>query len=141
MEAAIASCVRAKFALLIGAKDNLQLIPKYNLKDGPINNCNLMRDALLAADPSWNITSLLGVKATKDNIIAHVRGLVNQASKAPSKTGFQGELLPPVVMVYFSGHGLQVNGVPYLVPFLPVPESPDEPVCCVCTCLFYFHLE
>ena len=137
LESAIASCIRSKFALLIGVKDNLHLDLEANLKEGPINNCNLVRDALLAADPSWNITTLLGDKATKDNIMAHVGGLVKQASKAPAKTGFQGERLPAVVMVYFAGHGRQSNGVPYLVPFLKVPGSPHEPVCfwtCLCTC-------
>jgi hypothetical protein len=125
LKAAIASCVCAKFALLIGAKDNLREDPETNLQEGSIDNCNLMKDALLTVDPSWIIVQLLGEEASKDNILAHVHGLVDQASKAPARNGFDGQALPLVALVYFAGHGIQVSGVPLFVPFLATPESYD----------------
>ena len=113
---AIDSVIRPKFALLIGIKD-----PYQTLGDAPVKNCTMLKEALQRTDPSWVITEVLGDQATFINVFAAVLQLLHLAQRAPRKYGCDGKELPPVVLVYYSGHGLQLGNEQYLVPYCDYP--------------------
>lgn len=105
------SVMRPKYALLIGPRDD------GSLKDGCEKDCLAVERALDSITSGWNIVTCTGTAATKSNIEAAVDALVTAVNAAPKVTTSDGADLPPVVMILMSGHGTQVVGELFVVPY------------------------
>jgi hypothetical protein len=69
--------------------------------------------------------------ASKDAIVAAVQAIRKKAKEAAPVVGFDGEALAPVVLIYFSGHGIQVGSEQYLEQLDPFwHASAQERVVC-----------
>ena len=186
--------MRRKLALLIGIKD-----PYGALGDGPVNNCRMLAQALIKADPSWHITTIVSDAATLAGIMTavgswhgfmamlmvvhlvflsnviileidflmyvlytalcfvqllsveymnlviyvalQVHELVRRANAADKGVaGVDGSRLGPVVLVYYSGHGLQLGAEQYMVPSSSSPPKVDvTQMVCVLVFLLASH--
>ena len=79
---------------------------------------------------STNVTDAT-VIGFKNAIIQAVTAISTNATDA-TVIGFDGEILPPVVLVYFSGHGIQVGSEQYLLQFDPsLHQSATDRVVCL----------
>jgi uncharacterized caspase-like protein len=65
---------------------------------------------------------LTGINATKPAIQRVMRDMIDRANAAATMLGFEGEVIHPVVLVYFAGHGLQLGSEQYMVPYPEVPS-------------------
>ena len=114
IEAAARSVIQSKFALVIGVKTYTHTgeVGLANLSSA-INDANEMTAVSNAI--GFIVKTLLDNQATKHNISAKLAEITLQAAQVFVDNPARGEL---VILVFFAGHGIQLVGEPFIVPFL-----------------------
>jgi hypothetical protein len=67
--------------------------------------------------------------------------MIDRTNAAATMLGFEGEVIHPVVLVYFAGHGLQLGTEQYMVPYpeVPSPRPQSAAQAVRVTCDTFFH--